>query len=266
MNLDPRSEIIEPPPPRCGLASFSDQELERLQDLPSSDGEPLETLWHVSAMHQLREVATYHYRARNDFFIGTNMFVYYNVERQRHRDFRGPDFFFVWGVDRHRERDSYALWLENNRYPNVVIELLSSSTAAIDRVEKRALYQDTWHTPEYFLCEPQVETLEGLRLSAQQVYEPIPANERGWVWSEQLQLWLGPWTGAYLEQMAIWPRFYDASGQLVPRFDEAAQQRADAAQQHAEQEKERADAAEAEAARLRRELEEMRQRFPKSPE
>src|SRR6185437_12558706 len=125
--------------------------------------------------------------------------------------------------------------------------------------EKRALYQDTWHTPEYFLCEPQVGTLEGLRLSAQQVYEPILANERGWVWSEHLQLWLGPWTGTYLEERATWPRFYDADGRLVPTFAEAAQQRT-------EQEKHRADAAETETARLRRELEEMRQRFPKSSE
>jgi Uma2 family endonuclease len=266
MNLDPRSEIIHPPPPRCGLASFTDEELERLQDLPSSDGEPLETLWHVTAMQHLRDVATYHYRARTDFFIGTNQFVYYNVLRQRHRDFRGPDFFFVWGVDRHRERDYYALWLEDNRFPNVVIELLSSSTAHIDRVEKRELYQDTWRTPEYFLCEYQVETLEGLRLNAQQVYEPIPANERGLIWSEQLQLWLGPWTGPYVEQTATWLRFYDADGRLVPTFAEAAQQGAEQAKQRAEQEKQRADAAEAETARLRRELEEMRQRFPKSPE
>ncbi|MGH7221764.1 MAG: Uma2 family endonuclease [Gemmataceae bacterium] len=309
MTLPPPNAIIEPPfPPRCGLASFTDEELQRLPDLPSDDGEPLETPWHVFAMNQLREVATYHYRERNDFFTGGNMFVYYHVERQRHRDFRGPDFFFVWGVDRHRPRDYYAIWLENNRYPNVVLELLSPSTAQIDRVEKRALYQDTWHLPEYFLCEPQVESLEGLRLNEQQVYESIPTNERGWLWSEQLQLWLGPWTGPYLQQTATWPRFYDALGRLVPRFDEAARQhadqekqRADAAQQHAEQEKQRADAAqqhaaqekqraeaehqraeqeiqraeqekqradaaEAETARLRRQLEEMRQQFPKSPE
>ena len=286
MNLYPPREIIEPPfPPRRGLASFTDEELEKLQDLPSDDGEPMDTPWHRSAMNLLIETATYYFRDRDDFFTGGDMFLYYNPQQQRHRDFRGPDFFFVWNVDRRRERNYYAIWRENNRFPNVIVELLSDSTAEIDRGEKRTLYQNTFHTPEYFLCAAQAATLEGLRLNAQQVYEPIPANEYGWLWSEQLQLWLGTWTGEFSDQMATWPRFYDAAGRLVPTFAEAAQQgaeqekqradaaqqhaeqekqRADSAQQHAEQEKQRADSAEAETERLRRELEELRQRFPKA--
>ena len=278
-------EIIDiPAPTRIGVMGMDNLDV---NNLPYDDGEPLETAWHRYAMNQLCEVAIYYYRARNDFYVGGNMFLYYNLERQRHRDFRGPDFFFVWGVEPHRWRKYYAVWEEDYHYPNVILELLSESTIQIDRVEKRALYQNILHTPEYFLCDFEVASLEGLRLNAQKVYEPIPANERGWIWSEQLQLWLGPWTGAYLERKAIWPRFYDPSGRLVPRFDEAAQQhaeeekqradqkellsehekqRADAARQNAEQEKQRADAAETEMARLRRELEEMRQRFPKAPE
>ncbi|HTU91932.1 MAG TPA: Uma2 family endonuclease, partial [Gemmataceae bacterium] len=194
----------------------------------------MDSRWHRCAMNLLIETATYHFQDREDFFIGGDMFLYYNVERQRHRDFRGPDFFFVWGVDRRRDRKYYAIWQENYRFPDVIVELLSSSTAAIDRVDKRALYQDTFRTPEYFLCEPQVATLEGLRLNAQQVYEPIQANEHGWLWSEQLHLWLGAWYGEWSDQTTTWPRFYDANGRLVPTFTEAAQQ-------NLEQEKQRAE-------------------------
>lgn len=258
MTLPLPNAIIEPPfPPRCGLASFTDEELARLQDLPSDDGEPLETPWHRDAMNLLIETATYHFRHREDFFTGGNMFLYYNVAQQRQRDFRGPDFFFVWGVDRRRQRNYYAIWQENNHFPNVIVELLSPTTAAIDRGEKRDLYQNTFHTPEYFLCEPQVTTLEGLRLNAQQVYEPIQANEYGWLWSEQLQLWLGAWHGEWSDQTTTWLRFYDTNGRLVPTVAEAARQ-------NLEQEKQRADAAVAEVDRLRRELEELRQRLPKT--
>jgi len=231
----------------------------------------LESLWHLHAMNLLIETAIYHFRDREDFFVGGNMFLYYNVLRQRHKDFRGPDFFFVWGVERRREREYYAVWQENNRFPNVIVELLSPTTAAIDRGEKRDLYQNTFHTPEYFLCEPQVTTLEGLRLNAQQVYEPIQANDRGWLWSEQLQLWLGAWYGEWADQTMTWLRFYDADGRLVPTFAEAAwqnldheKQRADHEKQRADHEKQRADTAVAEAERLRRELEELRQKLPKT--
>jgi Uma2 family endonuclease len=268
--LPPWPKIPIPPvPEKVGLMCFPDADIDHL---PSEDAETLETPWHRDAMNQLIEVVTHHYRGRDNFFVGGDMFLYSNVERQKNRDFRGPDFFFVWGVKRHILRKYYAVWEEDDRYPNIIIELLSDSTQHIDRVEKRELYQNVLHTPEYFLCDFEVSSLEGLRLNAQGVYEPIPVNERGWLWSEQLQLWVGAWTGAYMQRQGIWPRFYDAAEQLVPRFDEAAQrhadlekqradeeqQRADAAQQRAEQEKQRADFAEAEMERLRRELEQLR--------
>jgi Uma2 family endonuclease len=251
-------------------------------NLPCDDGEPLETPWHRSAMNLLIEAATYHNRDREDFFVGGNMFVYYReqqwLDESERLHFRGPDFFFVRGVPRRRPRDFYAVWREDGRYPDVIIELLSPSTEEIDRREKREVYQNIFRTPEYFLCQPQVAALEGLRLNGLAVYQPIPVNERGWLWSEQLQLWLGPWTGTYLGETSTWLRFYDALGQLVPLFAEAEKQsadqekrradqekqRADQEKQRADQEKQRADTAVEEAERLRRELEELRQRLPKT--
>ncbi len=236
-------ELLKPPP----------------TDLPYDDGEPLETPWHRSAMNLLIDSIACHFREREDFFVGGNMFLYYRQEQWAEENerpkFRGPDFFYVSGVERRRPRLFYAVWDERGHYPNVIVELLSPTTEKIDRVDKRALYQDTFRTPEYFLCRPQVKTLEGFRLNEHQVYEPIKPDKRGWLWSEQLRLWVGPWNGTYLGETATWLRFYDEFGRLILREDERMEQRA-------EREKQRADVAEAETERLRRELEELRRQLP----
>jgi Uma2 family endonuclease len=53
-----------------------------------------------------------------------------------------------------RPRNSWVVWEENGKYPDLIIELLSDSTANVDRGLKKALYQDHFRTPEYFLFAP----------------------------------------------------------------------------------------------------------------
>ena len=262
MNPSPASETLVLNPP-----SEYDNHIPLLPsqvpptNLPDDDGEPLETPWHRAAMNLMIDVVGCHFHDREDFFVGGNMFVYYRQqqwsEEAERPSFGGPDFFYVSGVERHRPRRYYAVWDEGGRYPNVIVELLSETTEKIDRVDKRELYQNVFRTPEYFLCGLQVATLEGLRLNGGRGYEPILANERGWLWSEQMQLWLGPWKGSYLRDTRTWLRVYDASGQLVLRDEERMAL-------HAEQEKQRADRAETEASRLLREVEELRRQLSQS--
>jgi Uma2 family endonuclease len=45
----------------------------------------------------------------------------------------------------------------------VIIELLSTSTEKTDKNLKKALYQDRFRTPEYFLFSPEALTLTGYR-------------------------------------------------------------------------------------------------------
>jgi hypothetical protein len=78
-------------------------------------------------------------------------------------------------------------------------------------------------------------------------YEAIKPNEQEWLWSKQLNLWLGLWHGKYLEEDDIWLRFYTKDGELVLTFGEFEQRRA-------ELERQRAERAEAELARLRERL------------
>jgi hypothetical protein len=167
--------------------------------------------------------------------VGGNMFLYYTVNESRQRRFRGPDFFFVDEVDGQRPRLWWAVWDEDGRYPDVIMELLSPSTAETDRTVKKRLYEQTFHTQEYFCYDPAGELLEGWRLGSGGRYEAIEPDSRGWLWSEKLQLFIGLWTGKYQNAEGTFPRFFDAQGRLIPTAEEYQQQRAEAEKQRAEQ-------------------------------
>lgn len=82
------------------------------------------------------------------------------------------------------------VWQEEGKYPNVIVEILSESTAEVDRTEKKRIYQDTFRTPDYFWFDPDSLEFQGFTL-VRGSYEPIAPNERGWLWSERLGLYLG---------------------------------------------------------------------------
>ncbi len=191
-------------------------------DLPTEDGIPLETNWHRIEINLLIDLLHYFWRARVDYFAGGNMFIYYSFEQARKRDYRGPDFFLVIGVDGTRDRKAWVVWEEGGRYPNVIIELSSPSTREIDLEAKKELYEQTFRTPEYFCYDPDSSQLVGWRLTGSH-YVALEPNERGWLWSEQMSLWLGTWQGEYLRTMATWLRFYTPKGELVPTRAEAAE-------------------------------------------
>ena len=207
---------------------------------------PLETSWHRTEINLLIDSLRHHWRDHTDYYTGGNMFIYFSFEQARTRPYRGPDFFVVLGVDGSYARDSWIVWEEGGRYPNVIVELLSPSTARIDKTLKKELYEETFRTPDYFCYDPGQQELLGWRLRGHR-YEPLTPDERGWLWSEELQLWLGTWEGEVSREWDVWLRFYDSEGRLVLLPAEAEHQRAEA-------ERQRAEAAEAELARLRARL------------
>jgi Uma2 family endonuclease len=233
-------------------------------DLLEEDGVPLESDWHRLAMTLLIELVGLHLKGREDYFVGGNMFIYFNAKQARDRDFRGPDFFFVWEVPLNPPRRYWAIWDEGGKYPDVIIELSSPSTADEDHGVKKRTYERVFHTNEYFIYDPAEQKLKGWRLDGNQRYLEIPSNDKGCLSSEQLGLWLGTWNGKYQEKEEVYLRFFDKDGTLIPSAQErteiahlqaeAEKQRADAQKQRAEIEKQRADAAEAELARLKAQL------------
>ncbi|MEG4973713.1 Uma2 family endonuclease [Microcoleus sp. K4-B3] len=217
-------------------------------DLIFDDGAEMESNRHRIAMTVLIRSVEQGLANRNDFFVGGNMFIYYSAKQIRNQDFRGPDFFAVLGVDSNTSRQGWVVWEENGRYPDVIVELLSPSTANQDTGKKKDIYEQVFRTPDYFVFDPfEPNSLQGWRLDATLRYQPLVPNERGWLWCETLGFWLGTWEGIVDRETATWVRFFDESGNLVLLPEEAAQQQAETAQQQAEAAQQQAEAAQQQA-------------------
>jgi Uma2 family endonuclease len=227
-------------------------------DLIFDDGVPLESNRHRIAMNALIRSMLIALANRNDYFAGGNMFVYYSRTQAKNRDFRGPDFFVVLDVDGSKSRQGWVVWDEEGRYPDVIVELLSQSTAEVDKGEKKQLYERVFKTPNYYVFDPfDPSAFQGWFLDNKQKYQPLTANEKGWLWCEMLGLWLGTWEGTIDRETAVWLRFYDPQGNLILLPEEAAQQQAEAAQQQAEVAQQQAEAAQQQAERLAAKLREL---------
>jgi Uma2 family endonuclease len=208
------------------------------------DGEPLESNRHRIAMNTLIRSLQQAWSDRNDFFTGGNMFIYYSSAQVRNRDFRGPDFFAVLDVEGTTERQGWVVWEEGGRYPNVIVELMSSSTAAIDTGAKKEIYDRIFRTPDYFVFNPfDANSLQGWHLDSSLGYQPLVPNEQGWLWCQTLGFWLGTWEGTIDRETAVWLRFYDEAGNLVLLPEEAAQQQLEIAQQQAQAAQQQLEAA-----------------------
>lgn len=231
-------------------------------DLPVDDGEPMDSPWHRAQTELLIDCTETRWRGRKDFYCGGNMFIHFSVERARNRDFRGPDFFVVLDTDHDRLRQYWAVWEEGGRYPNVIVELLSPTTAEEDRTTKRTVYERTFRTAEYFRYDPETRQIEGDRLNRR--YRPIEPARDGRLWSEELECWLGLWDGEYTGLVGTWFRFFDRAGDLIRTAAETESARADREAARATAEAARANAAEAEIARLKAELERLKA-YPNPP-
>jgi Uma2 family endonuclease len=155
------------------------------------------------------------------------------VEQAQGRRVRGPDVFAVLGVPR-RERKSWVVW-EEGKGPDVIVELLSDSTAHIDKGEKKQVYQDQLRVPEYFWYDPWTGELAGFELH-DGVYETIEPDERGSLSSGMLELKLVRWAGIYADIEAEWLRWAMPDGTLLPigtEIAEAARRRAEEAETRA---------------------------------
>jgi len=234
-------EDSEENPDETGILKLVLLSGQKILELPAEDGIPLETNWHRIEMNLLIDSLHWHWRDRRDYFVGGNMFVYFSLQQVKNKDYRGPDFFVVKGTDGTRDRDSWIVWEEGGKYPDVIVELASPTTIDTDLKLKKSLYEQTFRTREYFCYDPVAERLFGWELIRNR-YEEIKPDSRGRLPSRELGVRLGKWEGEYLRTGRLWLRFYTDKGQLVPTKDEAAVQQADAQSQRADAQSQRADA------------------------
>lgn len=227
-------------------------------NLPEEDGEPLETTWHRNQINLLIDVVRHRWRERQDFFAGGNLFVYYYANQANEKKYKGPDFFLAKDVDGRISRPKWVVWEENGHYPDVIVELMSPSTKNEDLYHKKVLYERTFRTPDYFCYDPETEQLLGWSQS-KNGYESLLPDEMGWLWSSQMDAWLGKWEGVYQGEPGIWLRLFDEDGQLIPTAAEYANQQAEAEKHRANIERRRAEAARQQAETARQQAEAARQ-------
>ena len=178
-----------------------------------SDEPPVETELHLRQIILLFKCLEWLWRDRNDFYAAGNLTIYYSPRQRKSEDFRGPDFFVVLETSR-KTRKSWVVWDEDGKYPNVIVEILSPKTADVDKGFKKKLYQDTFRTPDYFWFDPYTLEFAGFHLVDGE-YQPIEANDQGYLWSQQLGLYLG------ISNKQL--RFFTPEGELVPTPEEVAE-------------------------------------------
>jgi Uma2 family endonuclease len=225
-------------------------------ELPSDDGEPMETSFHDAQGTLLIDSLLSAWSGRRDFYVAGNMFVYFSEHQIKRNDFRGPDMFVVLGTER-TPRKSWVAWEEGGKLPDVVVEVTSESTEAVDRGDKMRLYATVWRTPAYFIFDPETDRFDGYRLDVDRlVYAPLALDERGDFDVAPMKLKLGLRQTQYRDHERLFVRWLDLGGEPLPlpheltlsarQSERRALARAEKEQRRAEAERQRAERAQAE--------------------
>ncbi len=162
---------------------------------------------------------------RYDFYVGSDMFVYFSELQIKKNDFRGPDVFVVLNTTR-RKRKSWVVWQENYRTPDVIIELVSESTEYVDRVDKMRIYSKMLHVSNYYIFDPESLRLDGFVLDRQdrqrREFVPIKPEPNGDLPCPVLGLHLGVRTTSIFGEEDEFLRWIDPQGHLLPTDEERA--------------------------------------------
>lgn len=236
-------------PPALPLAQ--PDQVPDLSQYPTEDGAPVDNYFHASQQLLLVESLRSSWPGPDGgrpFLVTKNVGVYHTAKKPA----VVPDVMLALdleiGADQSLpENRTYFVW-EVGRPPDVVIEIVSPTPGGED-TRKMDLYAQIG-IPFYAIFDPERYLhREVLRVFVKdgRVYRPIPGIPLG-----DLGLGLTVWEGNYDTDGAVWLRWTDAVGNLIPTGAEwarmAEQRAADevlnakAASQRADREKQRADA------------------------
>jgi len=178
---------------------------------PTSDGKPMaETEKHVIQLAQLLECLRTYFAAEPDVYVSGNNMMYYEEGNPRKKVC--PDIYVTFGIPK-RERRSYRIW-DEGKAPDFILELLSGETRKRDFGFKKRLYQNLFHTKEYFLYDPDTEELYGYRLTENR-YRLVRPDVNHRFFSSVLRLLFGV-------DAQGWLRVYRPDGTLLKTQQELA--------------------------------------------
>ncbi len=125
----------------------------------------------------------------------------------------GPDIAVIFGV---REKQNWSTFdeKEEGTKPSLIIEVTSPNTRSVDLIRKFDQY-DQVGVPLYIIIDSyQRQGRTTRRLLGYQLtptgYTVLPPDERGWLWLEPVQVWLG------LHENE--PLCYDEAGQPIKDY------------------------------------------------
>ena len=125
---------------------------------PDSDGQPMS-----DNTIQFRWITVIHYNLawlfadNNEIFVAGDL-LWYPVEGNNKLR-QAPDVMVVFGVPK-GDRGSYQQWKENNIAPQVVFEILSPGNTPKE-MERKLLFYDRYGVEEYYVYDPQKNSLTG---------------------------------------------------------------------------------------------------------
>lgn len=175
-----------------------------------SDEPQFESSLHGQQLRLLVASLEWHWRERNDYFLGADLTIYYSRQQLTARSSRSPHFFVARDTEP-RPRWSWVIWEEDGRAPDLIIELLADETAEAVKTVKRELYASRLRVPEFFWFHPWTGEWVGFELRGRS-YEELPPDERGLRWSRVLDLYLG----VHNQQL----RYFSRDGLLIPTPEE----------------------------------------------
>ncbi len=183
------------------IYDITDAEILAEEDMPES------TPQFDQNQHALA-VLEWQYKLEN-WFIGGNLAVVY-----ARRKYIAPDLALFKGVvlspEERKRQKSYRIKLPDRPPPNVVFEFSSADNWEQDLIDKVQKYQEM-SAKEYFAFDPNVPMvwrpkagrLKGWHYTSGTIQQ-IQPDQRGWLWSAELDSWLGA------EDETL--QFYDAAG------------------------------------------------------
>jgi len=153
---------------------------------PVSDGKPMgETDYHVQTITYLYQTLSAFFSSTTDVKVLADIMFYY--EEGNPRKVFAPDVMVVKGVGNHPRR-SYKLW-EEKQFPQVIFEISSRATWGDDLNKKWFLYQQ-FGVKEYYVFDPEYdylpEPLVAYRLKRDELKKVVVKNNR--IFSEELGL------------------------------------------------------------------------------
>jgi Uma2 family endonuclease len=164
---------------------------------------------------------------QGDYFIGEDCGIYFRITDPPERGVKAPDWFVVPGVPRLLDgqmRRSYVLWQELIS-PLIVLEYVSGDgTEERDRtpqIGKFWVYENVVKAGYYGIFSPNAGSLEMYELQGHQLVQLAPNAEERYRISP-LGVELAPWRGNYAGFDAVWLRWWDLEGNLVPTGAERA--------------------------------------------